>query len=157
MYGHLVFNQARSFLVPQVVWIGHPMGDDSALQCNHWFVFCQCLCYWWMNSEDSIWEKSHYKMQYISLWHNDDDMLYILHIYLILLSGYIYHFCTICFAMLKCHISKDVQRISSAFSVQISPRKHWKWHLHERFQNVSWQTGSAASYFLINLFTPCLL
>lgn len=40
--------------VPQVVWIGHAMCDDGALQCDHWFVFCQSLWYQWMNSEEAV-------------------------------------------------------------------------------------------------------
>ena len=41
--------------VPQVVWVGHAVCDDSALKGNHWFVFCQRLWYRWMNSEEAVW------------------------------------------------------------------------------------------------------
>lgn len=40
--------------VPQVVWIGHAMCDDGALQCNHRFVFSQSLWYQWMNPEEGV-------------------------------------------------------------------------------------------------------
>lgn len=57
--------------IPQVVWIGHAMCDNSALECNHWFVFCQRLWYRWMNSEEAVYkEKSwfinhHYCYQFV--------------------------------------------------------------------------------------------
>lgn len=43
--------------IPQVVWIGHAMCNNSALKCNNRFVFCQRLWYRRMNSEETLWEK----------------------------------------------------------------------------------------------------
>lgn len=55
----------RWFEAPQVVWIGHAMCDDGALQRHHRLVVGQCLRDSWMNSEEAVWEKTSH---IINLW-----------------------------------------------------------------------------------------